>query len=650
MRGNTGKTLQWLALALGLSLAALAPVGNAAAGSSDLRAKAAHGDAEAQFNLAIELLGEGKKDEARIWLDAAAQNGHPKARAFVTAISGEQLEKTRQAVAAVMPDTPERDPSSHPSAVSAPRNAQASAGARVEWTGDLSLAGSFSKNVPLFKSSGKKVKINWSGMGDTSNTQEKRESLRLTLRQNEKGALLLQAGDCTGQLFERSDDTNTPREARGMRAYEVDYAVTRAPARCTQSMDRRGEKTTVYLANSGSGYDVYVRKSWEAEDDTAGRGELGGRGVLRAVELPPEREVAGGTIGQPQHSPQRTLGQRYADDSGIAPAAAPARPGAGSYAPPATTNPLSTPAPKRMATGPGQGSPHLVTRLNLFDEVMSVVSRACQDPAGMERQMVAAVQKQLSGTPMGIDRDTQRMFDLLSYAQIGNHCVVKQALAQCDPLPMDDPRKRCDCAAGFVGRTRFGPGLPSTFARANNYIGWAACEEAREIETDPAEHARYELQMARGANQLQIGFRLTVGKKAATYLPVNAAANEGWAAMDDLFSDMSTVFPPLTRDKFYAHINKLFSISKGLQGKDLAEALLLQAQTEIMMRKGEQTAAMTRAGMKILFPPPRQYSGRDIAGMRDEVMYRNVVRYQSDPGPAPAPVAPINDFYGDKHW
>ena len=270
-----------------------------AAGGDDLRARAARGDSSAQFDLAIQLLGDGKKDEARVWLEAAAQNGHPKAGAIASAVRGGddtdddesdlgEIEEDGRATVDRMPSVPERAPSQHPSA--APGAArQAPASARVAWTGDLDLAGQFTRNVQLIKQSGNKIKFDFRQATDSRNTREQHESMRLTLREGDKGELLLETGvGCMGRLFERADEgRGSPREARGMRAYDVDYAVTRASTRCTSGGRRKGEQSIVYLARQGDDYDVYVHKTWQAEGNTEGRGELGGRGVLRQIEVAP---------------------------------------------------------------------------------------------------------------------------------------------------------------------------------------------------------------------------------------------------------------------------------------------------------------------------------------------------------------------------
>ena len=296
--GNSIGTIPRYLFAFGAALAIGMPVSCSWAASADaLRARAARGESSAQFDLAIELIGQGKKDEARIWLDAAAQNGHPKARAFADAMSDARMEETGRATAALLPDTAERAPSEHPSAAGS-RAASPAAAGRVAWTGDLTLEGSFTKDVPLFKQSGNKMKLNLKQATDARNTREQHEAMRLTLRKDESGELLLETGmGCVGKLFERTDRAGSvPREARGMRGYDIDYAVMRASQRCAGNGRRKGEQTVVYLGQVEGGYDVYLRKSWEGEGNTGGRGELDGRGVLRPIEVAAPRAAMASSL------------------------------------------------------------------------------------------------------------------------------------------------------------------------------------------------------------------------------------------------------------------------------------------------------------------------------------------------------------------
>lgn len=438
--------------------------GPAIGAGDSLRERAERGDGTAQFELSVQLLSAGKTDEARVWLNAAAKNGHPKAKAILAAVQPEQLERTERAVAAALPPVlRERSPSEH-----------------------SSLA-----------------------------------------------------------------------QSRALRS-----------------------------------------------SDTSQRAAT------------PLVQAAATEITSADSTPFPAL---------------------------ATANPLSTPATRRMNTGPGQGQPHLVTRLNKFDEVMAALSRACNDSRGAERSMFASVSNELASTETRMLSDSIPSFILLGYAKIGDYCVVRDRLALCNPLPMEDAKKRCDCTAGLVGRTRFGPGLPPIFAKANDYIGWAACDAARDQETDPREHARYELQMSRSANFLQNDFRLRVNQKSRSFFPSEVRAAEGWMEINELWSGMSTVVPPMTKERFYGQANRIFAIAKDLQSLDLAEALTLQAQAGAMMRMGERTAAITRTGTKILFPPPQPRAEQQILIMRSQYSI------QSQNDPPPAPIQPIDPFYGDRH-
>lgn len=472
------------------------------------------------------------------------------------------------------------------------------------WSGDLQMSGSFTRHAQVVSRSGRDIRVDFGKMFDPRNTSSRQKTVRLSIVQSGNDIYIDLGGGCLGELVP-SPEVRPPRSAKGLESYTIDFATTGAPIRCAQDSRRAGLSRQIFAARKSNAWQVSLEEHWEGEGSRPGRGSLKGRGWLRPV-----RSADGGSAATHVRRTTEGMSPHQSEEK------------------PLHKNPLSIPAPARLATGPNQGQPASVRGLIEFNSMMSLLNSACEDPATTKSRITKLVNSELSSNQRSIAPESWRAFDLLGYSKLGDLCTVRTALAQCNPLPEQDAKARCDCTAGIVGKSRVGPGIPTFLLKANAFIAWDACDRARAVENDQSEHNRYELQMARAGNFLQTGFRSSVAKKVEEQFPIDAKIELAWIQLDELYSSMSAVFPPLTKDQFYAQVNRTIAAIRAFEKSDPAEAATIYTQLGALIRTGESTARMTRAAGSILFPPPSSLDN-DLEAMVRVDAHHDFLRYQS---------------------
>lgn len=151
------------------------------------------------------------------------------------------------------------------------------------WTGDIQLSGEAREGTNV----GRGITLSGNGINiDPRRMGGRREAINTTVRLRiwvgEDGILYVQAdNDCTGAMF--PVDGRALSESGGGR-FDVDYAYTNAPARCTGGGQVYNRIREIYLYRTAN-EDIRLQyySSWNFTSPYQGRAEVAGETLLRAV-------------------------------------------------------------------------------------------------------------------------------------------------------------------------------------------------------------------------------------------------------------------------------------------------------------------------------------------------------------------------------
>ncbi len=148
------------------------------------------------------------------------------------------------------------------------------------WTADVTLDGSFTKNVNALKIKGKKIKFDKKKAFSPKNTTPVSERMRIVLIRDNDGELFVETGkNCIGKLV--PTEKSAGRKATGKQGYAIDYAITSAPMTCLDDKKRPDIQTYLFLKEDGLQWHLLLIKEWDLDSDTPGSGSMQGEAILR---------------------------------------------------------------------------------------------------------------------------------------------------------------------------------------------------------------------------------------------------------------------------------------------------------------------------------------------------------------------------------